>query len=144
VDIIATGKERYHFRANSSSGIDIAARIGRIAPRSCGSSEGFLIDRRTITTVGIVTRDRLPGLVACVESYLGNCQRHARSPEFVVADDSSSGEAADRTKAALRVVADRFKTRVLYAGRQEKSRFAARASRGVRGVAGDYPLRVFR
>ena len=72
-----------------------------------------------------MTRDRLPGLVACLESYLGNCQRHARSPEFVVADDSSSPEAADRTRVALRKLADRFNARVLYAGRQEKSRFAA-------------------
>ena len=94
-------------------------------PRAGGSSEGFPIDRRTITTVGVVTRDRLPSLTACLESYLGNCQRHSRSPEFVVADDSSREEAADRTKAALRRLADQSKARVRYAGRQQKIRFAA-------------------
>jgi len=72
-----------------------------------------------------VTRDRLTSLVACLESYLGNCQRHARSPEFVVADDSSSAEAADRTRAVLRRLADRFNARVRYADRQDKRRFAA-------------------
>jgi hypothetical protein len=72
-----------------------------------------------------VTRDRLPSLVACLESYLENCQRHGRSPEFVVADDSLSAEAANRTTAALRKLADRFHARVRYAGRQEKIRFAA-------------------
>jgi hypothetical protein len=109
--------------------VDTAARmvagVPRIARRSGRSSEGFLIDSKTITTVGIVTRDRLPRLVACLESYLGNCQRHARSPEFVVADDSSSAEAADRTRAALQRLADRFDARVRYAGPEEKSRFAA-------------------
>lgn len=72
-----------------------------------------------------MTRDRLPSLVACLESYLGNCRRHARSPEFVVADDSSIAEAPDRTKAALRELADRYNAPIRYAGRQEKSRFAA-------------------
>jgi hypothetical protein len=84
-----------------------------------------LIDKRTITTVGIVTRDRLSSLVACLESYLQNCQRHARSPEFVVADDSPSVEGADSTKAALRSLANRCNARIRYAGRQEKLRFAA-------------------
>ena len=79
----------------------------------------------TITTVGVVTRDRLPSLVACLESYLENCQRHARIPEFVVADDSPGAEAADRTRAALRKLAQRFNARVRYGGQQEKNRFAA-------------------
>jgi hypothetical protein len=71
-----------------------------------------------------VTRDRLPSLLACLETYLGNCQRHGRSPEFVVADDSSSVRAADHTRAALRRLTDRFNAQVRYAGRQEKRRFA--------------------
>jgi hypothetical protein len=81
-------------------------------------SSGFLI-----TAVGIVTRDRLRSLVACLESYLANCQRHGRSPEFVVADDSNA-EAADRTRAALRRLADQFTARIRYAGQHEKIRFA--------------------
>ncbi len=101
------------------------ASIARFRRRSGGSFEGFLTDKKTITTVGIVTRDRLPSLVACLDSYLGNCQRHARSPEFVVADDSSSAESADRTRGVLRELADRYNAQVRYAGRQEKSRFAA-------------------
>ena len=72
-----------------------------------------------------MTRNRLPSLVSCLESYLGNCQRHARTPEFVVADDSPDAQAADQTREALRRRADRFNTRVRYGGRQEKSRFAA-------------------
>ena len=71
-----------------------------------------------------MTRDRLPSLIACLESYVRNGQRHDRSPDFVVSDDSPSPEASDRTKAALRWMATRFNASVRYAGRQEKSRFA--------------------
>lgn len=84
-----------------------------------------MIERTTIASVGIVTRDRLPSLVASLESYLGNCQRHDRTPEFVVADDSPGAEAADCTRVALRRLAEEFNARVRYAGLQEKSRFAA-------------------
>lgn len=71
-----------------------------------------------------MTRDRLPSLIACLESYAGNCRRHARSPDFVVSDDSPGPEAADRTKVELRRLATRCNARVRYAGRQDKSRFA--------------------
>jgi hypothetical protein len=71
-----------------------------------------------------VTRDRLASLVACLESYLENCRRHARSPEFVITDDSTSAEAADSTKSSLRKLADHFNAQVRHAGRKEKSRFA--------------------
>lgn len=79
----------------------------------------------TITTIGIVTRNRLHSLIACLESYLRNCQRHARTPEFVVADDSPGAKAADLTKAALRSLADRFNTRIRYGSWEDKCRFAA-------------------
>jgi hypothetical protein len=84
---------------------------------------GFLIGS-TIDTIGIVTRDRLSSLVACLESYFANCQRHARSPAFVVADDSSGEESANLTRGALRELARRYGARVRYAGRQEKLRLA--------------------
>ncbi len=83
-------------------------------------SEESLTGRGKIAAVGVVTRDRLPSLVGCLQSYLENFERHGRSPEFVVVDDS----AGDRGKAAVRSVADRFGARVGYAGRQEKARFA--------------------
>ena len=71
-----------------------------------------------------MTRDRLASLVACLESYLGNCQRHDRRPEFIVVDDSRSVGAADHTEDALRRLAARFHARVRYAGWQEKTKFA--------------------
>lgn len=60
--------------------------------------------------------------MACIESYLRNCQRHARSPEFVIADDSTI---AAPTRHAIQKIASKFPARVRYIGLAEKSRYAA-------------------
>lgn len=83
----------------------------------------------TINSVGIVTRNRTTDLVSCVESHLDHCRRHGRDPEFIVLDDSRSGEVEDRTRMALRQLADRFTARIRYAGTSEKSRFAEALAR---------------
>src|SRR6185436_9816254 len=79
---------------------------------------------RSVTVVGIVTRDRETSLAACLASYLANCRRHARSPEFVVVDGSAGEENSARTRAALRAVAATSDATIRYAGRAEKKRFA--------------------
>lgn len=99
-------------------------RDGRQLPAEFLAQESSLIDEGAITTIGVVTRDRLSSLVACLESCLENCRLHARSPECVVTDDPLGAEAADRTKEALREVAKRLNARIRYAGRGEKARFA--------------------
>ena len=71
-----------------------------------------------------MTRNRVTSLVACLESYLDNCRRHDRTPEFVVTDDSPGAEARHHTKAALEVLAHRFHARIRYAGEREKVGFA--------------------
>jgi len=77
-----------------------------------------------ITSVGVVTRNRLPELVACLESYIENCRRHDRNPEFVVTDDSPGAQAQDQTRAALRTLEHHVGARIRYAGTRERSRFA--------------------
>jgi hypothetical protein len=93
----------------------------------------------TVTSVGIVTRDRASGLIACLESYLENCQRHGRAPEFVVTDDSPSAEAQDGTRAALKRLKSDFNAQIRYAGSGAKGRFA-KALAGESGV----PLEIVR
>ena len=78
----------------------------------------------TISTIGIPTRNRLLSLKACLISYLENCQRHGRSPEFVVADDSDP-DAASGSRALLQELARQFDARIRRVGREEKLRFAA-------------------
>jgi hypothetical protein len=68
-----------------------------------------------------VTKNRVTGMVACLESYFKNCQRHGRAVEFVVTDDSRSAEV---TRAALETLAPRSPAGIQYAGWHEKIRFA--------------------
>jgi hypothetical protein len=77
-----------------------------------------------ITTVGVVTRTRLTSLTACLESFLENCRRHDRRPDFVITDDSADANAQRRTRAALKALADRFGATIRYAGLEERNRFA--------------------
>jgi hypothetical protein len=79
------------------------------------------------------------GLIACLKSYLENCQRHGRTPEFVVTDDSPSAEAQDSTRAALQRLKSDFNAQIRYAGRAEKGRFAKALARES-GV----PLKIIR
>ena len=79
---------------------------------------------RSVTAVGIVTRDRETSLAPCLASYLANCRRHARSPEFVVVDGAAGEEGSGRVRAALRALAAASGATIRYAGPAEKKRFA--------------------
>ena len=76
---------------------------------------------------------------ACLRSYLENCQRHGRAPEFVVTDDSAGTEAQVANRAVLQRFKRDFNARIRYAGSGEKSRFAE-------ALAGEsaVPLRIIR
>jgi hypothetical protein len=86
-----------------------------------------------------VTRNRLASLTSCLESYLGNCQRYDRRPDFVITDDSPDANAQRRTRAALRVLENRFGAKIRYAGLEERQRFA-------KALAGEskVPLEIIR
>jgi hypothetical protein len=77
-----------------------------------------------ITAVGIVTRSRAESLGACIESYLENCRDHARTPEFIVTDDSPDGDAQVRTRTALPRLPNHGGASIFYGGRAERIRFA--------------------
>ncbi len=84
-------------------------------------------------TIGIVTHNRVTSLVACLESYLANCRRHARSPEVVVmddsvADDATAGSTGPQVLAVLRAL-PRENEAIRYAGPNEKRRFAEALAR---------------
>ena len=83
----------------------------------------------TISIVGIATRSRVTSLVACIESYLENCRRHGRFPEFVVTDDSPGAADQNQTRAALQSLEKQLGAHIRYAGRRERSRFAEALAR---------------
>ena len=75
-----------------------------------------------------MTRNRVTSLVACLESYAANCQRHGRAAEFLVMDDSPGAEAQNQTRAALQLL-DHPGVQVRYAGWQARSRYAEALAR---------------
>jgi hypothetical protein len=79
-----------------------------------------------IDVVGIITRDRVPGMVACLESYVQNCRRFGRHPEFVVLDDSRDANVQAEARWALERMAWQTNAAIRYAAEPEKNRFARR------------------
>jgi hypothetical protein len=57
-----------------------------------------------LSAVGIVTRDRVASLVAALASHLDNCRRHARTPEFIVADGSARADKEAGMRSALQTL----------------------------------------
>jgi hypothetical protein len=62
-------------------------------------------------------------VVTCLESHLANCRRHGRTPEFIVADDSSEAT-AQNVRAALLSLDNGSAEQMRCCGRHERSRFA--------------------
>ena len=71
-----------------------------------------------------MTCNRLLSLIACVESYLDNCQRQDRQPDFIITDDSRDANAQRQTRVGLQALAQRFRATIRYAGLGERNRFA--------------------
>ena len=93
-----------------------------------------------LRTLAVVTRDRVPSLVACLTSYLANAQQFGHAIEVVVADDAQGCSACIKTE--LKRLSVRFATPIRYAGRHEKRGFAeALATRsGVSPAVIDFAL----
>jgi hypothetical protein len=78
-----------------------------------------------ITTIGIVTKNRLPSLERCIRSLLDNCREHNRIINFVVADQSEDYETRLKTKDTLRRISSEFNQPIFYAGLEEKRAFVS-------------------
>jgi hypothetical protein len=77
-----------------------------------------------ISAVGVVTRDRPASLTACLVTYLENCRRYHRAPEFLVCDDSGSADVRGAVRADMQRLHLRFGAHLRYAGPPERLRFA--------------------
>jgi hypothetical protein len=76
----------------------------------------------TITSVGLITRDRPELIGRAVHSYLQNMAEHGRHSEIVVMDDSVG--IAKQTEYGLRALARETGGDLQYAGREEKEGYA--------------------
>jgi hypothetical protein len=90
-----------------------------------------------LRTLAVVTRDRVPSLVACLTSYLTNAQQFGHAIEVLVADDAQGGSACIKTE--LKRLSVRFGTPIRYAGHHQKQQFALALSEEA-----DVPLSVVR
>ncbi len=96
---------------------DLADRCRRALAADATSEAGA---GPPITTVGILTCDRVEALGRGLASYMDNCRAHGRAVEFVVSDDSRSPRARAEYLDVLRSLKTRYGARVSYAGAPEK------------------------
>lgn len=81
-----------------------------------------------ISTVGFVTRDRIPTLERGLTSFIENRQAFGGSHGFAVLDDSPSAATRQGYRDMLRTLSARYAVDVRYGGREEKEAYAARLS----------------
>ncbi len=77
-----------------------------------------------ISTIAIVTCNRLPGLVRSLESYIANIKKFGRQVRFAIFDDTKDAAVRDATRAELGGLKAKHGVSVHYAGMEEKLHFA--------------------
>ena len=96
---------------------------------------------QTISTIAVITRERIRSLQRCLESYIENSERADRRVEYLVVDTAPEAETRDRTREMLRAVGTRHDVAVRYAGLEERQRFGnALARAGLPRPAIDFAL----
>jgi hypothetical protein len=81
-------------------------------------------EQAKITSVGFLTRDRLPLLERGLTSFIENAQRHGRPPSFVVMDDTENADAVQQCCATLRALAARYGVMIRYGDLDDRKTFA--------------------
>ena len=82
-------------------------------------------DHLTISTVSVVTADRVASLRQCLSSYLDNAQAHQRALRLRVMDDARGPDARIATQQMLGALASERGAEIAYAGADEKRTLAA-------------------
>ena len=83
----------------------------------------------SISTVSVVTADRVTPLERCLSSYIDNARSHERSFEFLVMDDARTADARTATQRMLSTLARGRGVEIAYAGADEKRALAAALAR---------------
>src|ERR1700681_3879682 len=83
----------------------------------------------SISTVSVVTADRVASLERCLSSYIDNARSHQRTFQFQVMDDARTAEARRATQQMLSTLARDRGVEIAYAGADEKRALAAALAR---------------
>jgi hypothetical protein len=78
----------------------------------------------TITTIALITCNRLPGLVRSLESYIANMMKHRREVDYAVFDDTKDAAGREATRAELKRLKEKHGVSIRYAGFEEKRSYA--------------------
>src|ERR1700704_346192 len=79
----------------------------------------------SISTVSVVTADRVASLDRCLSSYIDNARSHQRTFQFLVMDDARTADARTATQQMLGPLAHDRSVEIAYAGADEKRALAA-------------------
>lgn len=94
-----------------------------------------------ISTIAVITRDRIDALQRCLESYIDNGRRADRQVDYLVVDTAPQAETRDATRAMLDALGKSAGVTVRYAGLDERQRFATALARaGLPRAAIDFAL----
>jgi hypothetical protein len=84
---------------------------------------------KSISTVSVVTADRVASLERCLSSYIDNARSHQRTFQFLVMDDARTADARTAAQQLLSTLARDRSVDIAYAGVDEKRALAAALAR---------------
>jgi hypothetical protein len=115
-------------RINGVSDVEAkrSPRVGSGIPHTATRATEAVARSRAeaISSAVVHTCDRPDALRRAVSSYLENFRTHGRAPDLVVMDDSGAPEIRRANREVLQQFRSTSTSRLVYAGRDEKSRFA--------------------
>ena len=112
------------------SGLESLVDAGLLTPHSEIVRQFLLaasetVEKTSISSLGIITRDRPGALQRCVSSYARNLRDYGHDTEIVVMDDSRDSAVRRRNREALHAVHACYGVRLAYAGLEEKETYFA-------------------
>jgi hypothetical protein len=137
-----------HAQANATNRAELESLVGHgllisetAIRQRCFDAVRPVVTPPAISTIAVITRDRIDSLRRCLESYIDNGLRADRRVEYLVVDTAPQPETRDLTRAMLRAVSTGRSVTVRYAGLDERQRFAdALARAGLPRPAIDFAL----
>src|ERR1700704_2573093 len=132
-DLTTAVAVRAQLEAFARDGLLVEEEALRAGCRAAAQKE----DPVTISTVSVVTADRVGSLRQCLSSYLDNARSHDRTISVQVMDDARTAKARTQTQQLLSALARERGAEIVYAGADEK-RALARAL----GADGEIPPEV--
>lgn len=112
-----------HNRGLLKAGLLRLAQAGFLVSDGMRDFQNAADEANTITTIGIVTRNRPDGLSRCLSSYVKMSADYQREPLFIVMDNSESREIRELNKNVVKSLRQKTGYKISYAGLEEKRNF---------------------